>query len=102
MQFYKADRMTLGMTRKTIMKDFTNNEISFLDGDILYLFSDGFADQFGGINGSKYRYKNFRQFLYTIHKLPMSNQKQELIKEFQAWKGEHDQIDDILILGVRL
>ena len=102
MHFYKADRMTLGMTKKAIMKDFTNNEIPFFEGDILYLFSDGYADQFGGINGSKYRYKNFRQFLFTIHKLPMIKQKEALIKEFHAWKRNYEQIDDILVLGVKL
>ncbi|MBN1187765.1 MAG: SpoIIE family protein phosphatase [Bacteroidales bacterium] len=99
---YKADRMTLGITRKTELKEFTNNIIPFKKGDIIYLFSDGFADQFGGPTGSKYRYKNFREFLFRIHKFPMSKQKLALIKEFQQWKGEYDQIDDILILGVRL
>ena len=69
--------------------------------DIIYLFSDGFADQFGGEEAKKYKYKPFKDFLLSIHKKDMIQQKELLIKEFNNWKGENEQIDDILIMGLK-
>ena len=69
--------------------------------DALYLFSDGYQDQFGGKNLSKYSSRRFRKLLLKIHKLPMKNQKVELETEIDNWKGNYEQIDDITVMGVK-
>ncbi|MCK7536681.1 MAG: SpoIIE family protein phosphatase [Marinilabiliales bacterium] len=70
--------------------------------DIFYLFSDGYADQFGGPEGKKFKYRRFRHLLLTIHKLPLDQQKLILEKSFDEWVGsEFEQVDDVLIVGVR-
>jgi len=69
---------------------------------LIYMFSDGYADQFGGPNYKKYNYASLKTFLLKIHQLPLSDQKQRLEKEFYEWKGENSQIDDILILGLKI
>ena len=67
-----------------------------------YLFSDGYVDQFGGPNIKKYGTKQFIKTLGMICKMPMNLQREFLVNEVENWKGELDQIDDILVLGVRL
>ena len=66
------------------------------------MFSDGIADQFGGPNCKKYKYSTLKAFLLRIHKLPLPEQRQELEKEFNEWKGTNPKIDDVLILGLKL
>jgi serine phosphatase RsbU (regulator of sigma subunit)/tetratricopeptide (TPR) repeat protein len=70
-------------------------------GDIIYLFSDGYADQFGGPQGKKFKYVGLKQFLTEIHHYPMKKQKTLLEKNFYTWKGNREQIDDVIIMGVR-
>ncbi|MCB9224586.1 MAG: tetratricopeptide repeat protein [Crocinitomicaceae bacterium] len=83
-------------------KPYTTNEITINSGDTIYLFSDGFPDQFGGEKGKKYKYSKFKDFLVSIVNEPMENQ-QELIKlEFENWKGKFEQIDDVCIIGVQI
>ncbi len=67
-----------------------------------YLFSDGFHDQFGGKEGYKFMSKRFKDFLFSIHHLPMHEQHQELEKRLNQWMGHHEQVDDILVIGFRL
>jgi serine phosphatase RsbU (regulator of sigma subunit) len=98
---YRADRMPIGISGFS-EKDFTSQNIEFSPGDIIYMFSDGYADQFGGPNCKKYKYATLKDFLLKIHKLPLSNQKEKLEKEFKEWKGLTPQIDDVLILGIKL
>ena len=81
---------------------FTLKEINYRKGDIFYLFSDGFQDQFGGDHDKKYLIPHFRQLLLDIHKLPMSNQKEILERELKDWMKDGDQTDDITVLGIRL
>ncbi len=69
---------------------------------MIYAFSDGFADQFGGPLGKKFKYKPFKQLLLDIHKKLLQDQKTHLVSTFQNWKGNLDQVDDILILGVKI
>jgi serine phosphatase RsbU (regulator of sigma subunit) len=66
------------------------------------MFSDGYADQFGGPNHKKFKYTTLKSFLTGIHKLPLPEQKQILEKQFLEWKGTSPQIDDVLILGLRI
>ena len=70
--------------------------------DSFYIYSDGFPDQFGGERGKKYLTKKFRSFLQQISTKSMQEQKQILAAEFEAWKGEESQVDDVLVIGFRL
>ena len=71
-------------------------------GDSIYLFSDGYADQFGGAKGKKLKYKPFREILLSVQNDPMENQRQAIDNFFAEWKGDHDQIDDVCIVGFRI
>jgi serine phosphatase RsbU (regulator of sigma subunit) len=97
----EGDKMPIGVNRKE--DSFTNHKIQLEKGDTLYMFSDGYADQFGGTMGRKFLIKRFKQLLQTIHTEPIAKQKEILEKEFNNWKGDdYEQVDDILILGLRI
>lgn len=98
---YPADRMPIGIFDKAD-SGFKRNDIDIFQSDIIYMFSDGYADQFGGPNCKKYKYATLKTFLLKIHKLPLTKQEQKLKKEFNDWKGTNPQIDDVIILGPRL
>ena len=104
----KGDRMPIGIDAIE-EKAFFNNKISYNKNDCIYMFSDGFPDQFGGPAGKKYKYKPFKQLLTEIHKKPMSEQKKVLDNEIENWKAfpdfndqPYEQVDDILVIGIRL
>ena len=101
---YKGDRFSVGLERPDEYKSngFKNHEIPLKDGDIIYIFSDGYADQFGGPEGKKYKYRRFRHLLLAIHQLPMAKQHEYLEKSILNWKGNLDQVDDILVIGIRI
>ena len=96
----KPDRQPIGIYLKE--HDFKNNIIDVKKDDKLYLFSDGFVDQFGGESGKKYMIKRFKEFLVSVYNKSMSEQNSLLEKELINWKGNYSQIDDILILGVKI
>ena len=98
---YHADRMPVAIFD---MEDsgFKTNNIEIQNGDLIYMFSDGYADQFGGTNNKKYKYASFKTFLLSIHKLPMQKQQHQLDEEFMTWKGNNPQIDDVLIVGLKI
>ena len=98
---YNADRMPIAIFDMED-KGFKTNNIEILFGDILYMFSDGYADQFGGPFNKKYKYASFKTFLLSIHKYPMSIQHQKLDEEFVSWMASNSQIDDVLILGLKV
>lgn len=81
---------------------FANNEIELSRKDTLYLFSDGYADQFGGTNHKKMMTKRFKDILLEINPMDMQQQKEYLANFFEEWKGPNEQVDDILVIGVRL
>ena len=83
-------------------KPFINHDIKLEKGDMIYIFSDGYADQFGGPKGKKYMTTKFRKYLASISHHSMEEQHEMLEREFQQWKGDHDQIDDVCIMGVRV
>jgi serine phosphatase RsbU (regulator of sigma subunit) len=95
----KGDRFSLGMTPVGVL--FRNNEMDLLEGDMLYLFSDGYVDQFGGEENKKFMYRRFRYLLMNIHSFPLSDQKAILEDNIVTWKGNNAQVDDILIIGFR-
>jgi serine phosphatase RsbU (regulator of sigma subunit) len=95
-----ADRQPLAI--HIIEKEFTTHKLQLEKGDCLYSFSDGFVDQFGGENNSKFMTKNFKKMLLSINQKPMHEQRQILDNEFVKWQGNHQQIDDVLVIGVRI
>jgi serine phosphatase RsbU (regulator of sigma subunit) len=98
---FKADNRAIGFSyfKKTT---FQNHEVEIKKGDCLYIFSDGFVDQKGGPNRTKFFYTPFKQFLISIHQKPMDEQRQLLDDKFMDWKKELSQIDDVLIFGVKV
>jgi serine phosphatase RsbU (regulator of sigma subunit) len=98
---FKPDKMTIGVAplRET---PFTNIQIDTLPGDSFYLFSDGFADQFGEITNKKFKYKQFKKLIESFKDLPMSQQKEYFEKAFMDWKGNSQQVDDVLVFGFTL
>ena len=96
----KADKMPIGTHIK--MNDFTNNNIQLQKNDLIYLFSDGFVDQFGGENNQKFSTKQFNKLLVSIYAKPLNEQKQILEQNFNDWKGEKKQLDDVLVVGVKI
>ncbi|MDA3892097.1 MAG: SpoIIE family protein phosphatase [Salinivirgaceae bacterium] len=98
---YKGDRMPIGIYIKE-KESFTNHVIDVSKGDLVYLFSDGYYDQFGGENGSKFNKKNFRATLLKNAHLPLSRQKLMLDQVLFQWRGNHEQIDDITVIGLRV
>lgn len=83
------------------MQSFENKQIILQEDDVIYLFSDGYADQFGGPEGKKFKYRRFRHLLLTIHQYPMEEQQRLLEERINRWKGNAEQVDDILIIGFR-
>jgi tetratricopeptide (TPR) repeat protein len=81
---------------------FTTHDIQLEKGDTVFLFSDGYADQFGGPNGKKFKYRQFQELLLSITKQAMSEQKNILEERFKEWKGTLEQVDDVLIIGIRV
>lgn len=81
---------------------FTLNEISIQKGEMIYLLTDGYADQFGGPKGKKFKYKQLQELLITIANDPIKEQKVALSDALANWKGDLDQVDDILIIGIRV
>lgn len=71
-------------------------------GDMVYLFTDGYADQFGGEFGKKYNYKSFQKLLESIAHLSMNEQKKELRKAFIEWMKDREQLDDVCVMGVKI
>ena len=101
LQVLKADRMPIGI-HVNFSTPFTSTCVCYKQNDMLYLFSDGFPDQFGGPENKKFRYKQFQDLLTSIHSLSSNEQHDILKKTFYNWKGEEEQVDDILIFGIRL
>jgi serine phosphatase RsbU (regulator of sigma subunit) len=95
----KGDRFTLGMAPDGA--SFRNNEMDLFEGDMLYLFSDGYVDQFGGEENKKFMYRRFRYLLMNINGFPLADQKSILDDNIKTWSGNNPQVDDILIIGFR-
>jgi serine phosphatase RsbU (regulator of sigma subunit) len=98
---YQADRMPIGI-HVTDITPFTNHEIQVEPGDVIYLFSDGYADQFGGESGKKFMDKPFQELLTSISRKPMNDQAEILGSTFDNWKKGYDQVDDVLVIGIRI
>ncbi len=99
----KADKQAIGADHENFAsKKFTNHSIKLEKNDAIYLFTDGYADQFGGPNGKKYKYKKFQELLIEIQDNTMEKQRMLLDHHHEQWKGELEQVDDILIIGIKI
>lgn len=107
----KGDSMPIGFPLDEMKTNFTTQQFDIQTGDMIYTFSDGYADQFGGPNGKKFMYKQFKEVLIQIAKLDVDVQKNKLSEIFNNWINykdengstfEYDQIDDVLIIGIRI
>ena len=96
----KADKMPVGVNAIE-EESFTNHTIQLKPGDTVYIFSDGYADQFGGPRDKKFKYGPMKELLIGISDRPMEEQKHELDRVIESWKGDELQVDDILLFGIR-
>lgn len=101
LEVIKGDRMPVSI-HKNSHKSFENHELDFSENDTIYIFSDGYNDQIGGPKNRKFMSRNFQNLLLDIHEKPMETQKEILDKTFEDWKGNNMQLDDILVIGIRL
>jgi serine phosphatase RsbU (regulator of sigma subunit) len=99
---YKGDRFPIGAFDGKKPQKFRNNEIQLEEGDSLYLYSDGFEDQFGGPDNKKFMSRRFEELLVEISHLTPEAQKEALIERLKNWMGDYDQVDDILIIGLKI
>ncbi len=96
----KADKQPIGKFAER--SPFTNHKITLQKNDTLYLFTDGYADQFGGEKGKKFKSGNLKQLLLSIQNKTMEEQKKYIIESFENWKGNLEQVDDVCIMGIRV
>ncbi|MCC5943475.1 MAG: SpoIIE family protein phosphatase [Bernardetiaceae bacterium] len=99
---YEGTRMPIGIFRNKEKPSFEERSFSFENNDIIYMYSDGYPDQFGGEQGMKYMTKRFRSFLHQISALPLEEQSKKLAVELDNWQGNESQIDDIIVMAMRL
>jgi serine phosphatase RsbU (regulator of sigma subunit) len=97
----KANKQPIGIYPGKQNIPFTNHIINIESGDAVYIFTDGFADQFGGSEGKKFRYKPFQELLLTIGSENTATQQNLLYQAFESWRGDTKQIDDVLVIGMR-
>ncbi|MBX7095630.1 MAG: tetratricopeptide repeat protein [Flavobacteriales bacterium] len=98
---YRGDKYPVGAYVDKYEVKFSTTEIQLLPGDTLYIFSDGYSDQFGGEHGKKLKDSNFKKILLSVQHLPMAEQMEFIRTSFQQWKGDLEQIDDVCVMGIR-
>lgn len=98
----KADKFPIGLSIDDKLRLFTNHTFDLVEGDMIYIFSDGYPDQFGGPLGKKFKYDQFRSLLLDIHSLSPRKQFKQLSNRFDKWKGDLVQLDDVLVIGLRV
>jgi serine phosphatase RsbU (regulator of sigma subunit) len=96
----KANKQHIGYSETPL--EFTDNYLKLVPGDTIYLFTDGYADQFGGPDGKKYKYKKLRNLLIENAEKSMEEQKAILNNSFHEWKGGLEQVDDVSVIGLRI
>ncbi len=97
---FKGDKMPLSFHPK--MAGFSSHEIKTKPNDIIYLFTDGYNDQFGGQKGKKFRRSQLKEVLIRHHKKPLKVQKQLLLDGYLNWRSNEEQVDDITVVGLKL
>ena len=100
LQELPTDNMPVGSGDKT--DSFSHQIVPHQSGNVLYLYTDGYADQFGGSKGKKFKYKQLNELLASVSNKPMDEQKNILDKTFENWRGDLEQVDDVLLIGIKL
>lgn len=98
----KGDRMPVGKYIEGFEASFTTKIFQLKENDIIYLFTDGYVDQFNSENNQKYYISQFKDYLLQIHKRPLNIQKNNLLDEFNSWKGNFYQLDDVSVIGAKI
>jgi len=96
----KADKFPIGSNLDGVADNYSNYKIQLQKGDCVYLYSDGFADQFGGPRGKKFKYNYLKKLLISLRELSPEEQREKLLSTIENWRGNLDQVDDILVIGV--
>jgi serine phosphatase RsbU (regulator of sigma subunit) len=98
----KSDKFPIGVNEDGVADNYTHHEFQLESGNSIYLFSDGYADQFGGEKGKKFKYGPFKELLLSIQDKPMFDQMLVLEETIEKWQGNLPQVDDILVMGIRI
>ncbi|MGQ0827022.1 MAG: PP2C family protein-serine/threonine phosphatase [Bacteroidota bacterium] len=98
----KSSRMTVGGVDDLAKDAFTNHLVQLKKGDCIYIFSDGYADQFGGENNKKFKTSRLQELLISICKNSMEEQKKTILQTLKHWQGNNEQVDDILVIGIKI
>lgn len=98
----KADKFPIGVNLDGVVDTYTNHTVQLKKGDCVYLFSDGYADQFGGPRGKKFKYNQLKELLLKISAKDVNDQKKQIEKAFDSWKGGLEQVDDVVIIGLKI
>ncbi len=97
----KTDKMAVGKSPREDVP-FTTHVLDLEEGDVVYTLTDGYPDQFGGEKGKKFKYKQLEELILAVHKKPMAEQKKVLGDTIENWRGNLEQVDDILIIAVKI
>lgn len=97
----KGNRFSVSPANNNI-GEYTNHVIEVKDNDMIYIFSDGYVDQFGGPDEKKFKFRRFRHLLLNNYKKPVDEQKNVLKRVINSWRGQSEQVDDILVMGIRI
>ncbi|MBA3704966.1 MAG: SpoIIE family protein phosphatase, partial [Bacteroidetes bacterium] len=98
----KPSRLTVGSVENSEENVFINHSIQLKQKDCVYIFSDGYADQFGGNDNKKFKTSRLRELLISVNKHPMEEQKNIIYQTFKIWQNKCEQVDDILVMGIRI
>jgi serine phosphatase RsbU (regulator of sigma subunit) len=102
LQETKGDHFNIGGIMHEDVRKYNLHEYDLQKGDVFYMFSDGISDQFGGEKTKKFGYRRLKELLLELHSKPMEEQKIRFEKTLLDWMGENDQIDDFLLIGIRV
>ena len=98
----KADNIAIGSYTEGQIQNYTNHTVPLQKGDTIYIFSDGYADQFGGPDGKKFKLAQFKTMLMNLSSMSMEQQQIALDRSIEEWRGVLQQVDDMLVIGVRV
>jgi ligand-binding sensor domain-containing protein/serine phosphatase RsbU (regulator of sigma subunit) len=101
LEYIRGSKFSIGASRHFVEKEFTEHSFNLNSGDCIYLFSDGFPDQFGGAHSKKLKISGLQKWINSIHNLPMKEQNLKLQELFNNWKISQPQIDDVLVIGIK-
>jgi serine phosphatase RsbU (regulator of sigma subunit) len=98
---YKGDKQPVGIGVENPVP-FTEHEMDIFPGDLIYTLTDGYADQFGGTKGKKFKYRALQDLFVSVSDLSMDHQRSRIESTFDEWRGDLEQVDDVLIIGVKI